>query len=750
MIEYCNFRNILFAYVVLFLALTFPYWLNGEVIAPYRQTEEIAAPEIKNADHIENKKFSDYVNYDIPEISVQLNSQRSAWLAMWTNQNELGRPLMHVFGLSRAYLPSWLIACFTDNPHRFFMLLSLGTCFLAGFFVLMLCRELQLLPLAGLLAAGGLVTSPVLMYWLTFPMFASVLCWSTGVMYALTKLTKKNNLIGWCVLAFSTYSLLMTAYQQLIVFHFYILIGYGSYLAYRQWRTVEKDLTIRYLITIASASIVGGVLTLPVYLDLASAATNSARVAPNPAYFASYLPYVDSLNTAIKFLVLSLSPEIFGNPISPSWHFVEYAGLSTTPLVNFLALIGLILCIRKLWGWWLAVIIICVLAFNPSMYLFGVKYLGLNLSPINPLYCVSLPLTLIAAYGADALIRRVSTREHSYAIVFATSASVAILLIAIGFGLTQKGEIRWERIVTTLAIVIFLAAQFDRIRPALLIAALVTTGSIISFPMMLRQEPTEIATSSKLVEMIRENLRNDSHYAVAYPGINELPANLNATLKLPSVHSYDSLSSQYYHTLLKVLRGNIYAYGRWNDSIAPNYNDAMLWMSNIAIMLSPSKLVDKNLDYLGQIGNVHLHRVISRMGCCQQVILSQENITHGGVKIENPKNLLMLSTKKIIDQGDLLEFDVQDENRTSLLILSQLFHNDWHAQLLTESGWVKGTTVPVNGVFQGVLLPERVQKVKIQFKPYVRFAWIAHVFWLVMLTVLIVIQILYISRKLSK
>ena len=54
----------------------------------------------------------------------------------------------------------------------------------------------------------------------------------------------------------------------------------------------------------------------------------------------------------------------------------------------------------------------------------------------------------------------------------------------------------------------------------------------------------------------------------------------------------------------------------------------------------------------------------------------------------------------------------------------------------TASGWLEAKTIPVNGVFQGVLLPEGTQKVQLQFKPFVRFAWIAHVFWLLVLLVL--------------
>jgi hypothetical protein len=48
----------------------------------------------------------------------------------------------------------------------------------------------------------------------------------------------------------------------------------------------------------------------------------------------------------------------------------------------------------------------------------------------------------------------------------------------------------------------------------------------------------------------------------------ERPApNLNAELRLPSVHTYDSLSSPRYHALIRALGGEVQTYGRYNSTI---------------------------------------------------------------------------------------------------------------------------------------------------------------------------------------
>ena len=54
----------------------------------------------------------------------------------------------------------------------------------------------------------------------------------------------------------------------------------------------------------------------------------------------------------------------------------------------------------------------------------------------------------------------------------------------------------------------------------------------------------------------------------------------------------------------------------------------------------------------------------------------------------------------------------------------------------TPNGEVKAQTIPVNGFFQGIVLPPETFDVRLQFSPIVRFAWIAHLGWLIMLSLL--------------
>ena len=180
-------------YCVLSVGLFSPFVIFGEVIAPNRQSIELGAIDDQPlAKHIENRKFNDYSLVYLPEVAQHLRGPRSGWPALWTNDNELGRSLYQISGFSPAYLPSWAIATLTNSPWRFITALSLFHCFLSGLFVILFCRENGLQPLAGLIAGSSLATSPLFMYWLTFPMFAAALVLGGRCAWALARLAKRG------------------------------------------------------------------------------------------------------------------------------------------------------------------------------------------------------------------------------------------------------------------------------------------------------------------------------------------------------------------------------------------------------------------------------------------------------------------------------------------------------------------------------------------------------------------------------
>jgi hypothetical protein len=486
----------------------------------------------------------------------------------------------------------------------------------------------------------------------------------------------------------------------------------------------------RYLAVVAAAGGAGILLALPAYLDLAEVSAQSARVSPALSFFTAALPEVDSPWAAVRLFALGTFPELAGNPISPTYPFT-YNSLSVTPLIIFFTFFSLLRCWRETWGWWLAIVVLSAFAFIRPLYAFAVQYMGFNLSRTHPLGAIMLPLTFICAYGVNAFVRQSPYRATAARL--AIFGTLACLAVALYFYWRSGLDIRWDIALATLAVIGLLGRQINSFRPTFLVAALILVGLYLSFPLMLRQPPANLTATSPLIDKVIAATAPDSRFAIAPPGANVLPPNMNAIFDLASIHSYDSLSSRRYQTLIRELGGEVEAYGRLNQMISPDYDGQAFWMSNISLMVSPTILDHPNLESIGDEGSVHFYRTIRRMGCCLQTNLP-ERTEADDIALPDKRETYRPSRTK--DEGDLLEFEVQDQARSSLLVLSQQFHKNWHASVRSLSGWTIARTLSVNGVFQGVVVPAGTQSVQLRFIPFVRFAWIAQVFWAFVLLIL--------------
>jgi hypothetical protein len=335
---------------------------------------------------------------------------------------------------------------------------------------------------------------------------------------------------------------------------------------------------------------------------------------------------------------------------------------------------------------------------------------------------------MISAYGVNALVKQSPFRAKAASL--AILATLACLVAASYFFWSNGLSIRWKIVLATLVVVGLLTRQVSSFRAASLVAALIALGAYISFPLILRQPSNGVATTH-LIDKVSAAVAPDSRFAMAAPGAPFLPPNLNGIFDVASIHSYDSISSRRYQALIRELGGENQTYGRLNEMISPDYDSLAFWMSNISLILSPTTLNHPNLENIGDEGALHLFRVISRMGCCIQMALPDQTRSDG-IELVDRKQILSDRPSKTVDKGDLLEFEVQGE-QNSVLVLSQQYHRDWQATVRTISGWTTARTVPVNGVFQGVALPAGTQTVRLQFLPFARFAWVAHVFWAMVL-----------------
>ena len=534
------------------------------------------------------------------------------------------------------------------------------------------------------------------------------------------------------MLAFSAYSLLITTVPQLVVFNGYILVFFGLYLTHRKLQSGLPEAR-QFLMLTAGAVIVGAVLTLPIFMDLASIYADSSRVHTSPSFFLVSLPGIGEWPDNLRHLVINVMPEIFGN-LGPDYP-IKDIGLHLTPVMVFFAIASLLLTFRKSWGWWLAIGIFCLLAFDRPLYVVAVKYLGFGLDRSNPLHCIMLPLTIIVAFGVDAVVKRSNPGKVDRAVVIATSSLLLILIYGVAIGFVDKIEIHWGIVGAMAFLIGLLLGQLKNTRPLPLIAALVVVLTVITSHLMSHQYLRDIATTSPLVEKMRANMPAGSRFAFAGQGLYTLAPDFNAELGLPSVHSYNSLSPRRYQALIQSLGGKVTGQGRRSTAISPDYDSAVFWMSNISLILSPSMLTNKNLIYLGEESDIFMYKVTSRMGASIQVTVPETSVKDDNAQIADPRLLPVHTPTKVLDEGDRLEYQVTP-GAGSVLVLSQTYYRDWQAWVSGQSGWIPAKTVLVDGVFQGILLPPNVQRVRLDFRPFVRYAWIGHLFWFLMIVLL--------------
>ena len=733
-----TFRGCLFSYCVIMAVLFSPFWFSGDVVTPTTQSVLLSDFSAEETGRIQNRKFTDYPTGFIPLVSDFLDGERSGWLALWTSNNELGKPLHHTFGFSPAYFPSWLLSLLISDAFVFISVVSLLTCFLGGLFLFLLCCDRGLHPLVSLVAAVSLAASPYFIYWLSFPFFFATWCWTIGALYAMSKLSAKPGLTIWALLVFCLYSLLIAAYPQLVVFHAYILISYGVYLLLGRWQRVSQESSLKLCGLLIAAVIAAVLLALPVYLDQLHNFISSPRVDTGIGFF-SVVPQFETPISFLNFLVISVFPEILGNVVSQDYPIRLYDGISVSPVIVFLFMFGALTQYKNTWGWLLLSIVFVFLSLSESGYEFAWNYLGFSLSRSSPFATLILPVTIVAAYGANVLVSERAQRDISLPLFTAGAGYALFLLMGLYVAQSQSIEIDWFMICFYVILLFMLLAQHFKPRPLLLLLCILLSCAVVSYPKILRQQPESISLTSTLVESVQNHLPKDSRYALVLSDFGLMPPNMNASLNIPSIHSYNSLSSISYHRLIDSLGGKMVAYGRRNSVVSPDYNAIPFWMSNIGLVLSTAVIEDRKLKHIGEDSGIHMYQTVERMGCC--FLMKFDASRERNITLEDINKSAHFPVKKIEDKEDFLRFSV-DSPQPSLLIISQQYHHQWKARGLSGSQWIELSVDSVNGFFTGVLLPAGIEEVELEFSPYVAYAWLGHLLW-VFLVAFLAIRRLY-------
>jgi len=716
-------------FIGVFIIFFSPVIFRGEVIFPHNNDLELGEPLAPDPDYISNGKFADESSFTIPEVNHILRSRHRAWIATWNPHTEFGRPTFQIGGMSRVYLPSNIIAFFTTDPFLFYTLTILLTVFLSGLFLFLLLKSLDLHPVACLIASLGLSFGFYLIYWSTYNILLSPYCWTLGLMWLSRRFIQRPTLALALGIAFASYSMLLTGYQQLIFFHLYILAGFIMVLLWRMEGEIKKK--IQVAVILAGAALVGVLMTAPLYLDILETASRSARLAAGNDFFLKDFPKINRIDAFLVFLNSLFNAFIFGNPMVEKYRFV-FNWPSLTPLYSALFLSSFINkgFWRRLWPWQAFILICAVATVLPGVYLFAVRHMGFNLSAVIPIVGGLIPAAIVTAFVADDLIR--TDKGGGYlkkSVVFLSFLPLGILYILYTKNMTLL--IKPYYLVLNLAMVIFFyllsTSRSRSFKTYGLLAIAIATVFVYTWKLKLIRPEANIHTTSNLVKFIKEQTANGSR--LAFVGFkNLIPANQESLLGLKSIHTYDSLSSKEYQGLVtKLSLKGTFTYGRHFDYITDGSTLGRPEFSytGIGLYIASMELQNPGLVPIARWHKYRFYKTRTRPLLEAQV--ADYELKDGAAiisgRLEGHK---MLGARRLDNYTDYKTYSLTPTSRSTLLFISGQYHPRWYAR--SRSGPLR--TVMVNDFYEGVIIPPGTTEAILEFRPLVLWMWVPQVLFI--------------------
>jgi hypothetical protein len=734
-------------YAAVILSLFAPAAFLGLVLANNDQYANVGLPD--HSRRISNSKFNDFPDNYIPNLAQALGGKTRSWIVTWIPTTEFGRPADQVDDTSMAYLPFWLLSFLVKDPWVFVTLISFGWVFLAGTFLFLFLREENLHPLSGAVASIGLATSPLVFYWLTFPMFEAIFANALALLWLVRRVTRPRRswratseqirtvtavfaprsaaVPIWLAIAFAIFSLLMTVYPQMVIHVGFIVAIYS---AYRIWqsspRADERIKTAAFLVT---AVLLGGLCALPSYLDLLSATRLSPRIEVPLSYFVSVIPAFTSARALLQYFLISYDPHRFGSPIAPGFPAI-FDGFSLTPVfASFLLAAFFFKSVRAQWGWILAFVVLVALSFSPPFYAVFVRFIpGFHFSRCVCLFAAMIPAFILVAHLFDDLLRsRVAVRR-----VFLAGIAVLILYflnLLVGHLIAPSPRTALF-FLTELALLAAVVASLFGSRKALIGIAIVAPWFYAS-PMMLLQPRQEIKNDSPLVQAIRRHLPRDARLAIAgsRPADILLP-NSQDTLGIPTIHVYDSLASAAYVRHMKALGAPVGGYQKIFPTIGvnPSANSAPFSFSDIGVVLATQRLADRALYLVENVGQLFLYAPIHSPKLLAQIDLPPP-----------PENLQLdrpLQAEPVLDtgieqeEGDFLKVATSPVHRPTVLFVSRQCLPHWSAEVRVGDELRATNVFRLNDLFTGIALPPNTTEARLEYRPWILWAIVPNLFFL--------------------
>ena len=723
-----TYRTTVGVYLLLFLSLIVPNVIRGEAIIPTSLAKSAAYKPLP-ADFLESPQWSDSMNVFMPTMYAHLHAPRSGWNAIWNPYVEMGRPLRPEWGFTPAYPLTWVMTLFTHDPMLLATLFSFHICFLAGLWLIGIAKEYALDPFAALIVAGLAATAPYFFQLMTHYTYIAMPACFYGLVYILKRWTRIRDVWGALGIIWLCYSYAIMGYYQEQVYGYYMLLGYVAVLAWPMRR--DKRQLFVWLTSVVGLAAIAGVLLIPYMYDFVQNVRLSVRSENTFDFFKNVINRYSTFGSSMRTMLREIAPELVGSPRVPELPQPS-VGYGQSPLLLAFVVLGAARVWRTQWFWLVCIAILMLVNVSESLFQFMFDHLFFNLSRTKPLFIMVIPMVIVALFGADSFFRTWHTKTATRSVV--VLAVVQALLVGV---VTYAAYTRffdhdpdWRVIVTNGGIVVLLGAMIWLRTRLLWLLVISVTVVGVSAPYVLWNKRASVVYASPYINEVRRLLADGGRLGRTVEMGPVLTPNSNVMFGISSVHSLNSILPARYVAYIKQLNGSIINHSILAKEISPDYGSLAFWMSDIRVITTILDMsAVEELTLAQKVSGISLYQVRDTMGCCIQVPMGTRDVVNPHeVAIPDPRPHGYQRLRKSLDLGDIYEVQTAD-TQPGLVVISQQYHPQWLVFGLQSEQWVPLEPVAVNGLFQGAIVPAGMERVRFEFRPMVRYVWIAHFFF---------------------
>jgi hypothetical protein len=684
----------------------YPFVFLGHVATPTTYAESFGSDRGASSGIVEDKHLADVTSSNIPELEYHISERHRGVIATWAPNVQLGRPIYHFEGYSKANPIVQVLSLAIDDPFVLHTATSTVLIVISVCLSYWLAIALGLHPVAGLALAIGLGLNTRSAYWFGFAQFLAWPIWSVGIMLFALLGSRGRAFGAWLALAFCTYCFVIGSRSQAVIRSVYFLLPFFVWLF---WSVPDLRTRGKLLAYFGSAAVVAAAASTPVLSALYDAVSNSTRFASDTSSW-----ILDrGREPSLIYAWLWNAGMFQGRPLFDAG---PNSAIHLSPF--FMALVGIAAVntrvLKRTVPFWIAAAIFTGMTLSAGLHEFAVDYMGMGFSRGNPLGGLYVPVFLLAAYALDDLLR------HTQRVWWLELAAVGVT-VALGISSARRLGIQHLGGFALGLFLAMLAASMVVIRAGRPAIASIAAMAYLLFmlPNALHHRPrSDLVQDTPFLASLR-GLLGDGRLAKFGSAAPVVVSNQEVLASIRSIHSYDSVSSRRYNELLGTLSPTrASTFGRRFDAVDdPNIDPDALSYTGVSVVLSDTllPLIGWEVQPLG--------RWVAHTRRAQQYATLRTSEPVGGIG----ENLLGRDVSRTADLADYKRFQIA-EGPACVLFVSEQYHSDWHASIDGRPAVV----IPIRDFYIGVETAPGAHTVELSFEPFSRFAWVPNVVFLIL------------------